>query len=237
MIYDHAQIGNAVAHAHDIGQQRHAGIRRVQNQIGVGQGLEVGDKFRPVKFPAALPAQPVTNPAKERIFAEPVEIGFEIGRAGRQMSNGSHHDVVLGRDIQHPLVVFEQGAALDFNRSHDAQRLGDGTVSLRQGSLVENCVCAVGPGRASGPKRIVKVNVRVNDRNSSGRSCGGSRSLGCKRAIQSAGQRGPGKCGGAKKPAAGNFMLHQNLSPVQSVVVRQAGCCQLMIWFQLFGSL
>jgi hypothetical protein len=51
----HAQVGNPVAHAHDIGQQRHTRIRRIQNQVRIGQGFQIGDKLRPLEFLSRSP--------------------------------------------------------------------------------------------------------------------------------------------------------------------------------------
>lgn len=61
------------------------------------------------------------------------------------------------------LVVLEPTAAPDFDRAHDVQRLGDGAASRGQRGLIKNLVFLVGPRRALRAKRIVKVNVSVND--------------------------------------------------------------------------
>src|ERR1700690_603088 len=163
VVDDHAKAGHPVAHAHDVGQKRHARVRRVQHQVGVGQGLQVGDELRLVELRARVPSQPVADPAEERVLVETLEIRPEVGRAGHQVPDGAHHDVVLARDIEHPLVVLEPAAALDLNGANDAQRLADGAVARRQRRLVQYGDLRVGPWRALGTERIEQMDVGVDD--------------------------------------------------------------------------
>jgi len=85
---------------------------------------------------AALPAQPVTDSAKQRVLPEPVQTRPESRCPGHQMPHRAYHDVLLRRHVQHPLIILQPAAALDCNRPHDAQRFRDRPVTRRQRGLI-----------------------------------------------------------------------------------------------------
>jgi hypothetical protein len=104
--------------------------------------------------------------AEERVLVEPFETRPEFGCAGRQVPDGAHHDVVGLSDVQHPLVVLQQWAALNLDGAHDAQPIHDLAVSRGQGRHVHHLVRRVvlaGPWHAPGTLGIEQVNMRIDD--------------------------------------------------------------------------
>ena len=74
-------------------------------------------------------------------------------------------------NVEHPLVVRKQRAALHLHRSDNIMLSGESDIALRQGWLVAHCIGLRGPGHALRTAGIKEMNVSVDDGNGSGCRC------------------------------------------------------------------
>src|SRR5580704_14670984 len=95
---------------------------------------------------------------------EAFEVIAELRSARFQVSDGPDDDRVLGRNIQHPLVVLEPGAAFYFYGSHNAESLSNLAIPVRQCGPVEYRIILLRPGYALGAPRIEEMYMCVDDR-------------------------------------------------------------------------
>ena len=84
--------------------------------------------------------------------------------AGLQIPDRPDDDLVLGRHVEHPLVVLQKGAGFHFDRAYDAQRHGDLAIPVGQRRLVQDLVIFRRPGHALRACRVEQMNMRVDDR-------------------------------------------------------------------------
>src|SRR5437763_435648 len=83
----------------------------------------------------------------------------EVRPAWLQVTDHTDDDRVLCGNVQNPLVVLDPGAAFDYNRSNDAESLGDPAIALRQRRPVQDGVVFGGPGNALRTCRVEEVYV------------------------------------------------------------------------------
>src|ERR1700733_7989470 len=95
---------------------------------------------------------------------EAFEVIAELRSARFQVSDGPDDDRVLGRNIQHPLVVLKPGAPFYFYGSHNAESLSNLAIPVRQCGAVENRIILLRPGYALGAPRIEEMYMCVDDR-------------------------------------------------------------------------
>lgn len=74
-------------------------------------------------------------------------------------------------EIEEPLVVFHPGAQLDDDRSGGAERRRDSPPVFREHQAIQDIIRRGGPGHALGPRWIVEMNMRVDERSSSRIRC------------------------------------------------------------------
>ncbi len=212
------RVGTFSLARYDIGEQGNAGIGGVHDQVVIGHVFEVGDKGGLLEFAAALAAQAVADAPEKGILAEAVEVGAEVGGAGREVTDGADHDFILGGHVEDPLVVLQQAAALDLDRADDAKGFDDGAVTVRERGLVHHGVGRVvlaGVSHAARAEGIEEVDVGVDDRDRVGgrhdRPGGRGRGRGLRGGLglKGVGQAGGGKGGGgAEEGAAGDTVFH-----------------------------
>ena len=150
-------------------EQRHARIRRVQHEVGLGESFEAADevRVRGLLRDVASPEVSVADAAKQRVLVVALEVLGELGLVRLEIADHADDDRILLRDLEDPQVVLDPRARLDLDRADDAERDRELPIAFRVGCDAWHAG-RTGVRRALRAIRVEQVNVRVDDRDRRG---------------------------------------------------------------------
>ncbi len=87
----------------------------------------------------------------------------ELAGADRQVADEADDERLLGRKVEHPLVVLDPRAGLDDDGAGHGPGSREGEVILGQHRAIEQLVLAGGPRDTLRAGRVVEMGVGVDD--------------------------------------------------------------------------
>ena len=146
----------------EFGRVRQVGRCAVQIEFQTVLGEEFGSceygiAFRLIEQKRAAPA----NATEDRVRSEALQVRGKL-RSRIEMADETDDGLLLGGEIENPLVVFHQRTGLDDDRFLHAMRRCDGQPVGRQHGAIE-LGAFPRPRHAARTRGIIKVRVRVDD--------------------------------------------------------------------------
>ena len=157
---------------HDAERRQRAGERGDWGQsFGTGQHVEreiaIREQSQIAAHRRSIQSRLVPNPdaeaAKDRIRREAFQLRRKFRPSRFDIAHQANQRFVAGREVEHPLVVFEPRAGFDHHRAGDAEGLGELAEFLRQHGPVQDRVILRWPRHTLRSRGIVEVRVCVDD--------------------------------------------------------------------------